>query len=75
MAPVWWTQFCERHLVADDPTQYEAYSVDDLNDVARRIGYPQKVLINEILYRLGRELSHDDREILTKALYVLMAPR
>jgi hypothetical protein len=67
----WWSDWCERRLIADDPYQYEDYTVDQLAEWARRRPTSQKVLINEILKRLlDPNLSTDDREILSKALYV-----
>lgn len=66
-----WKRFCERHLVADDPYQFESLSVDELVWVYfsfRNQKHYSRVLISEFKKRLSRELSPDDREILIKTL-------
>jgi hypothetical protein len=61
-----WAKFCERHLIADDPYQYEQLSVDQL--VNLRIKYynerhKSQVLENEIIKRLQYEpLTFEQQE-------------
>lgn len=63
--------FCEKHLIADDPYQYEELSIDALVNEwfsyleARRL--PSKVLIAEIKRRLNDPATSAEHiEILTK---------
>lgn len=64
--------FCEKHLIADDPYQFEHLSPDQLVDTKLRyfiekIKYP--VLDKEIQKRLEfQSLTYEEREILTKSL-------
>lgn len=67
----WFSNFCERHLVAADPYQYEHLTVDQLVSVYwrfRQTGHHSVVLLDEMKRRLDEGLSIDDREILTKTL-------
>lgn len=63
----WWQNFCARHLVADDPYQYETLTPDELVDTYFR-GDHSQVLIDEMVRRLVAPLTHDEREMLTKTL-------
>jgi hypothetical protein len=63
----WWSNWCARHLVADDPYQFEDYDVDSLV-TAYFSGRPSPVLIREMERRLERELSFEEREMIVKAL-------
>lgn len=62
----WWTNFCERHLIAEDPYQFESLSVDELVTAYHRV--ESKALVREIRARLETDLSYEDREILTKTI-------
>ncbi len=64
-------QSCRHHLIADDPYQYEAYSVDQLVDVwlaFERVPEPiPATLLAEVVRRLAvakYELSPEDTVIL-----------
>ncbi len=66
----WWTGFCERHLLADDPYQFEQLTVDQLVDwyhLSKRSGLSTQVLVSEMRRRLV-DATPDDREILTKTI-------
>lgn len=59
---------CEKSLVAEDPYQFEQYSVEQLVDAASYRKHTE-VLIKEIHKRLDfEELTRDEREVLEKAL-------
>lgn len=63
----WWQDVCERHLIADDPYQYEGWSVDQINIEYRLRAEkrkPLRWLDREIKHRLNGDLSLDDRIIL-----------
>jgi hypothetical protein len=65
----WWAGFCERHLVAEDPYQYEALTNDqivDLYHAHKRQRFESQALLWEIQNRLAGDLSYEDREILSK---------
>ena len=67
----WWSDFCEHHLIADDPWQYRDLNVDQLVNTYhryRRDGVNTRVLVYEVRVRLAGNLSADDREILSKTL-------
>ncbi len=68
----WWSGFCERNLVMEDPYQFQELSVDQLITVYFRNlnqGFQSKALINEMKRRLrDRSLHPDDREVLSKTL-------
>jgi hypothetical protein len=68
----WWQGFCERHLIADDPYQFEGLSNDRLISLyfeLKNSGSRPTVAINEMRHRLANpDLAPDDREILTKTL-------
>ncbi len=67
----WFRNFCERHLIADDPYEYEDDSIEQLVSAYFYFynqGYRSKMLIKEMHKRLALELSDADREILTKTL-------
>lgn len=70
--PSWWGNFCEEYLVAEDPYQYEALTVDQLVGVYWRFkneGHKSKALVQEMKIRLlNPDLSYEDREILTKTM-------
>lgn len=71
----WWKNFCERHLIGNDPYQFEDYSVDQLVVAAARSidsDLDTRVLTDEIYRRLDTDLSYEDREILVKILAVVM---
>lgn len=59
--------WCERHLISDDPYQFESLTVDELlNECLTHIS---PALLREIENRLkDTALSRDDREILSKLL-------
>lgn len=64
-----WPTICERHLIADDPYQFEHLTTDQLIDTFIR--HPKvKALRNEIIKRLEYDptLSQEDFERLTKIL-------
>lgn len=63
----WWSNWCARHLVADDPYQYENFTVDQLIETYFRAS-PSEVLIKEMERRLERGLSFEEREMIVKAL-------
>lgn len=65
----WWSHWCERNLVADDPYQYETYQPLELVDAWWAVRPPPKVLRNEIVRRLKRgDLDPETYEILLKTL-------
>ncbi len=68
----WWKNFCEKHLVQNDPYQYRELSVDQLviaYFAFKNTEYLSEPLINEIKMRIQNpSLPRDDREILTKLL-------
>lgn len=68
----WFSNWCERHLIAEDPYQYEHLTVDQLVSVYHRHKnekFHSKALIIEIKIRLNNvELSYEDREILSKTI-------
>lgn len=62
-----WSNFCEKHLVAEDPYQYENLSVEQLVTVYLRhmaSKIKSKALAGEIIYRLRGELSYEERQLL-----------
>lgn len=65
-------EFCERHLIAEDPYQYEHLTIDQLVDVKIRNSiqkWKSPALENEIKKRLEYEnLNYEQTEILTKSL-------
>lgn len=69
----WWRDFCEKYLIADDPYQYEDYTVDQLVGAHFYFwnqNYQSKALRKEIQKRLASQtLTAEDREILTKLVY------
>lgn len=62
--------FCERHLISDDPFQYERYSNDQVVSAIfyyRARGRLPKVLIDEIELRLASPyVSESEKEILRR---------
>lgn len=59
----WWKNFCERHLVGDDPYQFEHLTVEQLVAAYFTFG-PSKVLGDEIQKRLAGELTYEERQML-----------
>lgn len=67
----WWKDFCERHLIAENPYQYMDLSVDQLVDAYHRHknqGLKSTALIDTIRWRAKQTTSDEDREILTKTI-------
>lgn len=60
------SSWCERHLISDDPYQYEKLTIDQL--AKEYAAHPSKPLAHEIEHRLNGVLARDDREILMKLL-------
>jgi hypothetical protein len=63
----WFQDFCERHLVAEDPYQYEELTVEQLVSVYlrhRRERWTSKALRLEVERRLRGPLSYEEREAL-----------
>ncbi len=58
----WWTDFCQRHLVAEDPQPFADYSFDSLIEIYFN-DHDTKCL-DEILYRLRAGLLTPDQEAL-----------
>lgn len=67
----WWKDFCERHLIAEDPYQYLDLSVDQLVDTYHRLknqGIESRAIVDTIRWRAKQTTSDEDREILTKTI-------
>jgi hypothetical protein len=66
----WWSDFCSKNLVADDPYQFEGHQTEWLIKEYRRVGgtlvWRQDVAQQKYLRVLGRELkvrllNHDEK--------------
>jgi hypothetical protein len=64
----WWSDFCSRHLIADDPYQFEHLSVDQLVSALDRCQSNCQSIVKEIHDRLRQGLGYEDQEALVKAL-------
>ncbi len=68
----WWSNFCEKYLISDEPDQYRDCTVDQLVGVYwmfRNHGDRSRPLMAEMWKRLSSDgLSDEDREILVKTL-------
>lgn len=56
---------CARHLVDDDPTQFERFSADTLIDIYLRHEGIRSLVMREALSRLTQEISLEDRIVLS----------
>ena len=66
----WWANLCEKYLVAEDMTQFEHLSVDQLIYVYwlnHSQQFHSKALITEIRQRIKSE-TNENRELLTKII-------
>ncbi len=68
----WWSNFCEKYLISDEPNQYADCTVDQLVGVYwmfRNHGDRSGPLMAEMWKRVASDnLSDEDREILVKTL-------
>ncbi len=68
----WWSNFCERYLISDDPDQYSDLTVEQLVSTYwyfyNADNHYSKTLMKEMRWRLRDDLGHEDREVLTKTL-------